>query len=97
MAHMIRTIKLNRLDTLPGISRCPADIDCDGGLVVVRDDGSLSVAVWVTNSENRPSIRFSYKMDAKGNYILGSARYSAKKLDDLVRSMGLSDGETGVS
>ena len=91
MAHVIRTIKLSRLDTLPGMSRCAADIDCDGGIVLVRDDGSLSIAVWVANSESRPSVRFSYKIDAKGNYILGSARYSAKKLDDLLESMALSN------
>ncbi len=94
MAHVVRTIKLNKLDTLPGTSYCAADMDCDGAMVIVRDDGSLSVAVWVESSgSNRPSIRYSYQIDAQANYILGSARYSTKKLDDLLHDMALINQE----
>ena len=87
MARVVKTIRLGKLDTLPGTSMSPGDMDCDGGIVVVREDGSLSVAVWITNAEGRPSIRYSYKIDAHGNYILGSARYAGKTLEDVLRGM----------
>jgi len=67
----------------------PSDMQCDGAIVVMRDDGSISVAVWVASPTHpdRPSIRYSYKIDAQGNYILGSARYSRKSLEDLLRGL----------
>jgi len=87
MAHVVNTIRLSKLDTLPGTKLCPADLDCDGGMVVVRDDGSLSVAVWVIDNDGRPSIHYSYKVDARNNYILGSARYSGETLEALLLGM----------
>lgn len=88
MTRIVKTVKLTKLDTLPGTKLSPADIDCDGGIVVGRDDGSLSVAVWTETTQGRPSIRYSYKIDSQGNYVLGSARYSGKTLEDLLRGIG---------
>jgi len=90
MARVVKTIKLSKLDTLPGTKLCAADMDCDGAMIVVRDDNTIRVVVWVTKPGGQQSIHYSYKIDAKGNYILGSARYDAQKLDELLRSIAAS-------
>ena len=52
-------------------------MDCDGALVFIRDDGSQIVAVYVGESEtDRYSFRYTYKLDASGNYVLGSSWYA---------------------
>ncbi|HLY25909.1 MAG TPA: hypothetical protein VKQ72_06195 [Aggregatilineales bacterium] len=90
MARVVKTIKLSKLDTLPGTSLCAADMDCDGAMIIVRDDNTMRVVVWVINADGKQSIHYSYKIDAQGNYILGSARYDAQKLDEFLRSIAAS-------
>ena len=76
MGRIAKTILLSELDTLPRTKRCAADLDCNGAMVIVREDGSARVAAWAAKGDQTPSIRFSYEVDAQGNYVLGSALYS---------------------
>ncbi len=75
MPRIIQLVQLSKLDTLPGTSRCPADMDCDGATVVVLENGIVRVVVWVEHPQRTLSIRYNYEVDKLGGYVLGSARY----------------------
>lgn len=73
---MAQVIHLSKLDTLPGTQRSAGDLDCDGATIIRSEDGSLRVSVWIDNTQQTLAIRYSYELDADGQYILGSARYA---------------------
>jgi|SRR5579859_95550 len=76
VTRKVQVIHLSKLDTLPGTHRSPADLDCEGATVIRLEDGTARVSVWIENVERTLAIRYSYALDAKGNYVLGSARYA---------------------
>lgn len=68
----------NSQQPLPGSDRSPQDLKADGSSVRTNSDGSKHVTIW-----SREGSRYSYDVDAKGQFVKGSAHFTdeaAKKL-----------------
>lgn len=92
MARVIQALRLFKLDTLPGTNHCPADVACEGALLLYLADGNRRIAVWGINSLGHLFIRYSYKVNCKGQYLAGTARYSTMTLTEFMGSLASRNG-----
>lgn len=72
--NKVSTTKTGRHDSLPGSSRTPADLGCDGATVTTFADSHQHVTVW-----SNDGTRYSWDVDSEGSYAENlSTHYSDK-------------------
>lgn len=74
-------------EPLPGSGYTAKSLGFDGVSVKDNAQGGLHVSCWKGADENTSAYRFSYDIDADGNYIPRSAHYT-DNMSYVLREMG---------